>query len=163
MKKFWNWTNQTDNPKENGRTLFLNGTIADESWYDDDVTPQLFKGVASDELIDEVKNHIEENRPIGAEVTVESAEPLTIDVSVTLTLSNGASIDAAKEKITESITNYLRKNAFAISYISYAQIGGCILACDEIADYSDLKLNNDTQNISVSETQVPVLGVVTVA
>ena len=121
------------------------------------------KGVASDELIDEVKNHIEENRPIGAKVTVESAEPLTIDVSVTLTLSNGASIDAAKEKITESITNYLRKNAFAISYISYAQIGGCILACDEIADYSDLKLNNDTQNISVSETQVPVLGVVTVA
>ena len=43
MKKFWNWTNQTDNPKENVRTLFLNGTIADESWYDDDVTPQLFK------------------------------------------------------------------------------------------------------------------------
>lgn len=43
MKKFWNWTNQTDNPNENGRTLFLNGTIADESWYDDDVTPQLFK------------------------------------------------------------------------------------------------------------------------
>lgn len=43
MKEFWNWTNQTDNPKENGRTLFLNGTIADESWYDDDVTPQLFK------------------------------------------------------------------------------------------------------------------------
>ena len=28
---------------ENGRTLFLNGTIADKSWYDDDVTPQLFK------------------------------------------------------------------------------------------------------------------------
>ncbi|MCD8022939.1 MAG: Clp protease ClpP [Lachnospiraceae bacterium] len=25
------------------RTLYLNGTIADESWFDDDVTPQLFK------------------------------------------------------------------------------------------------------------------------
>ena len=25
------------------RTLFLNGTIAEDSWYDDDVTPQLFK------------------------------------------------------------------------------------------------------------------------
>ena len=45
MKKFWNWTNQTDktNPEQTDRTLFLNGTIADESWYDDDVTPQLFK------------------------------------------------------------------------------------------------------------------------
>ncbi|MFR0870083.1 MAG: head maturation protease, ClpP-related [Oscillospiraceae bacterium] len=48
MKKFWKWTNkivkneetQEQNPE---RTLFLNGTIADESWFDDDVTPQLFK------------------------------------------------------------------------------------------------------------------------
>ena len=84
-------------------------------------------------------------------------------MSVSLTLAAGASLETAKEKITESITNYLRKNAFSQVYISYAQIGRCILACDEIADYSNLKLNNDTQNISVSETQVPVLGVVTVA
>lgn len=43
-KKFWNWRNQTQTeaaPAE--RTLFLNGTIAEESWFDDDVTPQLFK------------------------------------------------------------------------------------------------------------------------
>ncbi|MBF0710470.1 MULTISPECIES: head maturation protease, ClpP-related [unclassified Gemella] len=39
MKKFWNW--QTGQDKE--RTLFLNGTIAEESWYDDDVTPALFR------------------------------------------------------------------------------------------------------------------------
>ena len=25
------------------RALFLNGTIAEESWFDDDITPQLFK------------------------------------------------------------------------------------------------------------------------
>ena len=43
-KKFWSWRNQTQTeaaPAE--RTLFLNGTIAEESWFDDDVTPQLFK------------------------------------------------------------------------------------------------------------------------
>lgn len=39
-KKFWNWKNQTEIAE---RTLFLNGTIAEESWFDDDVTPQLFK------------------------------------------------------------------------------------------------------------------------
>lgn len=48
MKKFWKWTNkmiQNEKTKEQTpeRTLFLNGTIADESWFDDDVTPQLFK------------------------------------------------------------------------------------------------------------------------
>ena len=40
MKKFWNWKNQTETSE---RTLFLNGTIAEESWFDDDITPQLFK------------------------------------------------------------------------------------------------------------------------
>ena len=42
MKKFWEWKNQTENNPV-GRTIFLNGTIAEESWFDDDVTPQLFK------------------------------------------------------------------------------------------------------------------------
>ena len=48
MKKFWNWKNRTGTNQETQeqtleRTLFLNGTIAEESWFDDDVTPQLFK------------------------------------------------------------------------------------------------------------------------
>ncbi|MEF9961137.1 MAG: Clp protease ClpP [Erysipelotrichaceae bacterium] len=48
MKKFWNWKNKTVTNQETKvqtqeRTLFLNGTIAEESWFDDDVTPQLFK------------------------------------------------------------------------------------------------------------------------
>lgn len=43
MKKFWNWKNQTTAEQTPERTLFLNGTIAEESWFDDDVTPQLFK------------------------------------------------------------------------------------------------------------------------
>ena len=47
-KKFWNWKNRTAVNQETQepvteRTLFLNGTIAEESWFDDDVTPELFK------------------------------------------------------------------------------------------------------------------------
>jgi len=38
MKKFWNWTEQ-----DGERILHLNGTIAEESWYDDDVTPAMFQ------------------------------------------------------------------------------------------------------------------------
>jgi len=41
---FWNW----DSDEETGvRTLYLDGTIADESWWDDEITPRMFK----DELI----------------------------------------------------------------------------------------------------------------
>lgn len=41
MKKFWNWKNQDGETPE--RVLELNGTIADESWFDDDITPRKFK------------------------------------------------------------------------------------------------------------------------
>lgn len=40
MKKFWNWKNQTETGE---RVLELNGTIAEESWFDDDITPRMFK------------------------------------------------------------------------------------------------------------------------
>ena len=43
MKKFWNWRNQADADPSVERVLELNGTIAEDSWFDDDVTPQMFK------------------------------------------------------------------------------------------------------------------------
>lgn len=48
MKKFWKWTppaqkNQAAETTQAERILHLNGTIAEESWFDDDVTPQVFK------------------------------------------------------------------------------------------------------------------------
>lgn len=44
MNKFWKFKevkNQADESTEN--VLFLNGVIAEESWYSDDVTPKLFR------------------------------------------------------------------------------------------------------------------------
>ena len=43
-KNFWNWLDvktEADTPEE--RVLEINGEIASESWFDDDVTPKLFK------------------------------------------------------------------------------------------------------------------------
>jgi len=41
-KKFWNWR-KAKNQETGERILELSGTIAAESWFDDEVTPQLFK------------------------------------------------------------------------------------------------------------------------
>ena len=42
--KFWKWKNQVNNEDERAeRILFLNGTISESSWLDDDLTPQMFK------------------------------------------------------------------------------------------------------------------------
>lgn len=42
-RKFWNWIKNQDESGSEMRTLFLNGEISDETWYGDEVTPNLFK------------------------------------------------------------------------------------------------------------------------
>ena len=42
-RKFWNWKNQTDEEPSAERVLELYGTIAEESWFNDDITPAMFK------------------------------------------------------------------------------------------------------------------------
>lgn len=37
--KFWNWARDADD----GRVLYLDGTIAEETWFDDEVSPAMFK------------------------------------------------------------------------------------------------------------------------
>ena len=40
MKKFWNWNKNEDTGQ---RELWLDGVISPESWYDDSITPEIFK------------------------------------------------------------------------------------------------------------------------
>ena len=48
MNKFWKWKDRNVKNLDTGeesaaRTLFLNGVIAEESWFDDEISPGLFK------------------------------------------------------------------------------------------------------------------------
>lgn len=49
MRRFWNWGKNDDET----RTLYLEGVIAEESWFADDVTPAMFKAtrMAFDSLL----------------------------------------------------------------------------------------------------------------
>ena len=40
MRHFWNWVKNDDET----RTLYLEGVIAEESWFADDVTRRLHRG-----------------------------------------------------------------------------------------------------------------------
>ncbi|WIF95114.1 baseplate J/gp47 family protein [Caminicella sporogenes] len=118
---------------------------------------------ADSQLVTDVYNHIEENRPIGATVTVESATELQINIDVTLTIdSNNYTIEQVKRNIENAITEHLKEIAFKENYVSYAKIGSLILNSNGVLDYSNLLINNNNSNVSIKETEVAVLGVVTV-
>lgn len=115
---------------------------------------------ASAELIDAVKSHIEENRPIGANVTVVAATALKLKITLTLVSEDKTGLS---DKISAVVKDYLTEVALNKSYISYAQIGSLILSVDGIDDYRNLKINGGTSNITLATGTVPVLESVVVS
>lgn len=111
--------------------------------------------IASEDLIAKVQNYIDEQRPIGATVTVVSPKPLNIDISLKVTKGSG-NIDGIKN----AINDFFKTIAFSSEYVSYAQVGKVILekTATGVQDYSDLTLNNQTENIALTDEQLPTVG-----
>jgi uncharacterized phage protein gp47/JayE len=128
------------------------------------------KRPASTQLVSDVQTYIDPGvtglgdgiAPIGSFVTVVSATGIDINIAVTVTLSSGYTLSQAKDNITEKITTYLKEIAFVESVVSYAKIGSAILASSGVGDYSALTVNAGNANIAIGNTQVAILGTVTV-
>lgn len=105
---------------------------------------------------------------IGAYVTAESAFAKNIDVKADIILKSGAVLAVVIENIKEEIKKYLKSTVFADSYISYAQIGACILRADGVLDYdkSSFKVNNAEDNIALIDSdekvEIAVLNVLNI-
>lgn len=128
------------------------------------------KDTPSEELLQEVRDVIAANAPIGATVTVVAPTLKTIDISLEVT--KGIGNDAAIKSV---LTAYFKSNVFGTDYtntgmlnqpvtISYAQIGRIILdnsATTGVEDYTGLTINGGTENIVVQSDYMPVVGTVT--
>lgn len=116
------------------------------------------KEIANEELINKVSNYIEENRPIGATVTVKSAIKKDVDISVTIVIDSKKDVlNNVKKNLEDNLKNYFNSIAFKNSYISYASIGNIIFNTEGIIDYSNLLLNNSNKNITLEEEEIPTL------
>lgn len=112
----------------------------------------------SQTIIDEVYEHIEEERPIGATVTVVGADKLPVDVSATLLLTGDAGINEVTMKVTEEVERYLATIAFKSATVRYTKIAAILLSIPQIVDYFDLTINGGTDNITVGDEQVASVG-----
>lgn len=116
---------------------------------------------ASEALLNSVKGHVEELRPIGADVTVASAAERAVNVSARVYLEGGASLGAAQNAFQAALEGYLQGNAFALTYVSLAHIGSLLLGTAGIADYGRLQLNGMEDNVRLGQEEIAVPGAVT--
>jgi len=108
-------------------------------------------------LCNDVYSHIENVRPIGATVTVVSATAKNITISVSITIASGFVLNGIKTAFEEVVNEYFKSIALDVSYISYPKIGALLLATDGVLDYTGLTINGGTTNISLADSDTPVL------
>ncbi|CAM4317099.1 baseplate J/gp47 family protein [Paenibacillus typhae] len=123
------------------------------------------KKPASAVLVSLVQQHIdpapglgEGQAPVGAVVTVASAAGKTITVSAAVTLASGYTLQAVINAFQVMLERYRMEKAFEASYISQSVIGALLLDTEGVVDYSGLKLNGGTGNITLAENEVPLFA-----
>lgn len=119
---------------------------------------------ASETLCKKAWEHIETERPVGAEVTVVSAVPVPINIEATLT----SSID--EEAFKAGLLGYFKEVCHQVmfsdettSYVSLARIGSLILTAGLAKDYKEdsLLLNGLERNVALGVEEIPAVGEVT--
>lgn len=117
------------------------------------------KQPASIELINTVIEHIEEQRPIGAEVTVVSASVKNIDVVANVNLAEGYTIQEVQASFEENLEEHRKQIAFEETYVSYATVGNILFLTEGVIDYEGYLLNGQASNIPLSNVEIPMFGI----
>lgn len=120
------------------------------------------KEPANELIVKEVKDYIEQERPIGATVTVESAKALDVNIEANISTTNDANMDSIKLNFLKRLDEYLKSIALKNNYVSLARVGSILLSVEGVADYSMLKINNSAANLQIGDDYVAVLGGVTI-
>lgn len=107
-------------------------------------------------------SHIEELRPVGAAVTVESAGGVPIHVSAALTLDGSVSLAEAKAKFTAKLEDYLQSVAFESDTVLFNRIAFLLLDIGGVTDYTALTVNGGTSSVTIPADKVPVAGTVSI-
>lgn len=116
-----------------------------------------------EDKVEEVAAYIETQRPVTAEVTVESAEGVGVQVAVTVETDGTVSKPATEQALTDRLAEYLGTLAFQTgAEVVYNRVLAIVMGLDGVTDCSGLTVNGGTANVPLDADEVPLLGTVTV-
>lgn len=131
--------------------------------------------VPTKEIIDNVQGYLDPGATgmgegmatIGQFFTALSAQPVEINVSVTVTKSSSTSYSEIQESFKRELTEYLKSIATIGEFsedvkVRYNRVGAILSNMETVVDYENLLVNEGTENVSFNIYQIPVIGEVTV-
>lgn len=142
---------------------------------------------ASEQLVENVQNAIDPPTqglglglaPIGAQVTIVAPSEVTVNISATVTLASGYSVEQVQTPIETAIQNYLlsvrqswatNTSSNSVAYaadVYLARITAAIVSVTGVVNATDVEINSAAQDLILMQTgttqQVPIMGTVTLS
>lgn len=142
---------------------------------------------ASEQLVENVQNAIDPPTqglglglaPIGAQVTIVAPTEVTVNISATVTLASGYSIEQVQTPIETAIQNYLlsvrqswatNTSSNSVAYaadVYLARITAAIVSVTGVVNATGVEINSAAQDLILTQTgttqQVPIMGTVTLS
>lgn len=118
---------------------------------------------ASDELISEFQDYLDPGvtgmgdgkAPIGAFVTVGTAEEVPINVSANVAMKSGYTDTSV---IDTALSEYFSQIAYKKNSVAYWNVGAIILGTEGVYGITDLTVNGGTSDVILGEEEIPVTG-----
>lgn len=120
--------------------------------------------IPDDTVIEKTKIHIEENRPVGADVTVAKAQSLPIDIVAEVHVASGCTIELVEDAIRQRMSEYFSQTAFdgKTTALSFLRVGDLIFHAEGVEDILSYTVNMGTSTIPITEEQFCTVGTVIV-
>lgn len=119
-------------------------------------------GAVSGETKTAVETHIEEERPIGAAVTVINVTPVTISVTAAVTLS-GTNTAQVQEDLQAALEELFSTWEIGTAgRVRYNRVMAMLLNVNGVVDYSTLNVNGSTSDVELTAVQTPHCGIITI-
>lgn len=122
------------------------------------------KGPLDDAIVEQAALYIESVRPIGAQVTVVSAQALPVGVEAVCSLESGTATQDVEAELSQRLDEMFQAmEVGGGELIRYNRVMSALLSCAGVVDCVSLLVNGESANLTLSTEQVPQLGAVSVS
>ena len=105
----------------------------------------------SEDILENARLHIEENMPIGCQLTVITPTNLNIVINSSIELKEGYELEEIKVEFEAKLNDYLKT---VTNELTYSKVYGLLANILGVEDISSLTVNDNNINISIAEDKI---------
>ena len=111
-----------------------------------------------EEIIQRVKEYIEEQRPIGATVTVMAPAEKMINIAASVEITTAVTAETVKEAYGKMLEEYIKSSVFKLSTVDYFKCLSMFYDIEGVVSVKTFTINGGTESISIGEKEIQVTG-----